>query len=214
VNPIDVLSKARTILVLGAHCDDIEIGCGGLLQRVVRSSPDAKIVLAVFSSSPVRSAETRAAIARLTGGGTVDLRIYEFRNGYFPYVGADIKDRFEALKTEFAPDLIVTHAMNDLHQDHRVLAELTWNSYRDHLILEYEIPKYDGGLGSPNLFLALERREVDLKVDTLMNCFVSQRDKQWFTSETFLGLMRLRGTECNSPSGYAEAFYVRKLSIW
>jgi LmbE family N-acetylglucosaminyl deacetylase len=201
------------VLLLGAHCDDIEIGCGGTAMQLVRRYPSAKFMWVTLSSDAQRAAETRAAAARLLAGAqdTV-IRVEEFRGSYFPYSGAALKDYFEGLKA-FAPDLILTHCRNDLHQDHRVTNELTWNTFRDHLILEYEIPKFDGDLGAPNVFLPLTRAEMKRKCDILIDCFPSQAERAWFTRDTFEAIARLRGIECNAPEGYAEAFYGRKLRV-
>jgi LmbE family N-acetylglucosaminyl deacetylase len=204
----------RTILCLGAHCDDIEIGCGGTILRLAEEHPAAHFHWVVFSSNPRRAAETRAASERLLArAGSKTVIINDFRNGYFPYIGAQIKDYFEKLKAGVSPDLILTHTRDDLHQDHRVLCDLTWNTFRHHMILEYEIPKYDGDLGAPNFFVPLPAHCRQGKLDALMTCFASEHGKQWFTPETFNALMRLRGVECNSPSGYAEAFYCRKAVV-
>lgn len=197
------------ILCLGAHCDDIEIGCGGTLLELVRARPSLRVRWVIFSSDEVRAAETRRAAARLLGSNVV-LDISNFRNGYFPYVGAQIKDHFEKIKASVHPDLIVTHNLFDRHQDHRTIAELTWNTFRDHLILEYEIPKYEGDLTTPNVYVPVSERTLQEKVAIIQDAFVSQSDKKWFTQSTFLGLARLRGIECNSPSGYAEGFHCRK----
>jgi LmbE family N-acetylglucosaminyl deacetylase len=206
--------ELKTLLCLGAHCDDIEIGCGGTILRLTREHPQLRVHWVVFSSDPRRAAEARcSADAFLENAGGHDVQIKEFRNGYFPSVVADIKDSFEELKAAIRPDLIFTHYRNDLHQDHRVISELTWNTFRNHLVLEYEIPKYDGDLGTPNLFVPLPENIWSRKVETLMQCFTSQRDKHWFTPDTFAGLMRLRGVESNSNSGYAEAFYCRKVVL-
>ncbi|MFO1419225.1 MAG: PIG-L family deacetylase [Methylotetracoccus sp.] len=203
--------RVGTILLLGAHCDDIEIGCGATVLHLVKQYPKARYYWVVLASNPVRAAEARRSAALFLSDAVEPVvRIESFRNGYFPYVGADIKDFFEAVKKDVAPDLIFTHAGNDLHQDHRVTSELTWNTFRDHFILEYEIPKYDGGLGSPNLFVPADDQRTQLKIDYLHQCFASEANKQWFTPETFLGLMRLRGIECASTTGFAEAFYCRK----
>ena len=202
----------RTVLCLGAHCDDIEIGCGGTLLRLARACPELRVHWVVFSSTPERGREARAAADRfLEGVAHADVRLEDFRNGYFPFVGAEIKDYFERLKDECQPDLVLTHYRHDRHQDHRTLSDLAWNSFRDHLVLEYEIPKYDGDMGQPNLFVPLTDAERTRKNDILMECFASQRGRPWFARETFDGLMRLRGMECNAPGGYAEAFHARKL---
>jgi LmbE family N-acetylglucosaminyl deacetylase len=204
-----------TILCLGAHCDDIEIGCGGTVLHLSREYPNLKVVWVVFSSDPVRAAEARNCASKLLSSvREKNIVIKEFRNGFFPYSGAQIKEYFEQLKTEVAPDLIFTHYRDDLHQDHRMLSELTWNSFRDHFVLEYEIPKYDGDLGAPNFFVPLSDEICRRKIDTIMESFVSQRDKRWFTADLFAALMRLRGMECNAPDGHAEAFYCRKAVVW
>jgi LmbE family N-acetylglucosaminyl deacetylase len=204
----------RTALFLGAHCDDIEIGCGASVLRLIEQYPDLHIHWVVLASNPTRAAEaTRSAELFLAQAKSSSVRIEAFRNGYFPYVGADIKDFFERVKKDVSPDVIFTHYGADHHQDHRVTSELTWNTFRDHFILEYEIPKYDGGLGSPNFFVPATAERCQQKVDYLDQCFASESNKQWFTRDTFLGLMRLRGIECASASGYAEAFYSRKATL-
>jgi len=206
-------AREPTMLLLGAHCDDIEIGCGGTVIQLVRRYPSAKFIWITLSSDAQRADETRAAAGRLLEGARdVVVRVEEFRGSYFPYSGAALKDYFEGLK-QFAPDLIFTHCRHDLHQDHRITNELTWNTFRDHLILEYEIPKFDGDLGVPNVFLSLTRAEMKRKCDILIECFPSQTERTWFTRDTFEAIARLRGIECNAPEGYAEAFYGRKVCI-
>jgi LmbE family N-acetylglucosaminyl deacetylase len=207
--------KPLQILCLGCHSDDIEIGCGGTILRLADEYPDAVFHWAVFSALGVRREEALRAAglfvaqARLSGP-----LLKTFRDGFMPFHGAEVKNVFEdELKPHIEPDLILTHSRADAHQDHRLIAELTWNTFRDHLILEYEIPKYDGDLGQPNLFVPLEREHYRKKVENVMQAFESQRQKRWFCAETFLSLMRLRGMEANAPSGYAEAFYCRKLSL-
>lgn len=201
----------KELLFIGAHCDDIEIGCGGAVLKLIRELPRAVIHWVVFSSSEKRAEEAkRSAEMFLSEAASKKVTIKDFRNGYFPYIGGQIKDYFEEMKQTVKPDVIFTHHAQDNHQDHRVLSELTWNTFRDHFILEYEIPKYDGGMGSPNVFFPLLQTEYEKKVDILLECFASERSKHWFTKDTFMGLMRLRGVECNSSSGYAEAFYCRK----
>lgn len=202
----------KTVLCLGAHADDIEIGAGGALLRLAGQYPGAAFHWIVFSANPTRRIEAEAsARAFLSGAASRDIRVLDFRDGYFPAQSAAIKDQFEALKAEIQPDLIFSHYGHDLHQDHRLLAELTWNTWRNHLILEYEIPKYDGGLGSPNLFVRLTRAEGQRKLRHLTEHFTSQQGKPWFDEALFSGLMRLRGMECNAPDQWAEAFYVRKI---
>ncbi|WKZ12102.1 MAG: PIG-L deacetylase family protein [Gammaproteobacteria bacterium] len=202
----------RSILLLGAHCDDIEIGCGGTLLRMAAAYPQAGFLWVTLSGDAARAAETRAAAKRLLiGAGSLTVLCETFRGSYFPYDGARIKDYFESLKARVQPDLIFTHHGGDLHQDHRVTSELTWNTFRNHMILEYEIPKYDGDLGRPNCYVPLSAADLATKNRILSECFPSQRGRGWFTTETFTGLARLRGIECNAPDGYAEAFHARKL---
>ena len=200
-----------TVLCLGAHCDDIEIGCGGTILRLLEEHPGLVVHWVVFSATALRREETqRAAGMILAAAADPRITIHGFSDGFFPYVGAEIKKCFEDLKKEVQPDLIFTHYRHDLHQDHRLIAELTWNTFRDHLILEYEIPKYDGDLGAPGMFAALPQRLCERKVEIILDCFESQRTKRWFTPDLFMALLRLRGMEANAPSGLAEAFYCRK----
>ncbi|MCW5632271.1 MAG: PIG-L family deacetylase [Rubrivivax sp.] len=199
-------------LFLGAHSDDIEIGCGGTVIELLKSYPRARVHWVVLSTGAGREVEARQASASLLAGvAEATVEIKEFRGAYFPAELVGLKDYFEDLKRRVRPDVIFTHAREELHQDHRIVGELTWNTWRNHMILEYEIPKYDGGLGSPSVFVRLDEGTVRRKVDMLMEAFRTQHDKAWFTPSTFEALMRLRGVECNAPSGYAEAFYCRKL---
>jgi LmbE family N-acetylglucosaminyl deacetylase len=199
------------LLVIGAHSDDIEIGCGGTILKLVEEGAISAIWWVVLSGNGDRAAEAEASAHALLNG-TVEKRVIvrDFKDGFFPYDGGEIKAFFEDLKKEFSPDVIFTHQRQDLHQDHRVSCELTWNTFRDHLILEYEVPKYDGDMGSPNLFVPLDGDVCRQKVDHLLDHFASQRDKRWFREDLFSGLLRLRGMECQSPTSYAEAFYCRK----
>jgi LmbE family N-acetylglucosaminyl deacetylase len=201
------------ILCLGAHSDDIEIGCGGLILDILRRHKRVEVDWIVFSAPVAREREARRSAALfLRGARRTRVAIHRFRDGFFPYEGGDIKGIFEALKTA-APDLVLTHYRDDRHQDHRVLSDLTWNTFRNHLILEYEIPKFDGDLGAPNCFVPLKRSTCARKVRYLTSVFGTQRDKHWFSEETFMGLMRLRGMECRASDGYAEAFYARKVVL-
>jgi LmbE family N-acetylglucosaminyl deacetylase len=212
---ISFSNAPKTILLLGAHCDDIEIGCAATVLYLIDNFPDAHFEWIVFSSSPARAQEaTRSANRLLASAISKNVLIENFRNGYFPYVGEQIKDYFESLKTRISPDLILTHHLADRHQDHRTLAELTWNTFRDHFIMEYEIPKYDGGLGTPNCFIPVSQKGAGTKISTLMDCFVTEATKSWFTPDTFEAMLRLRGVECNSPTGLAEAYYCRKISFY
>jgi len=201
------------VLCLGAHSDDIEIGCGGTILRLARQYPNCMFHWVVFSAIGVRAEEAQLAATLFAGAGALKGPLLKsFQDGFMPFVGAEVKVVFEDLKS-ISPDLIFTHNRNDAHQDHRLLAELTWNTFRDHLILEYEIPKYDGDLGRPTVFVPLDSELCEKKVQYLIDTFESQRSKRWFQSETFFSLLRLRGMECNAPSGYAEAFYARKLML-
>jgi LmbE family N-acetylglucosaminyl deacetylase len=207
-------SKPPSLLFIGAHSDDIEIGCGGTAIELLRAHPHSTVTWVVLSTGTGREREARqAARALLRGRDGARVEIREFRGGYFPSEYAAIKDYFEGLKARVSPDVIFTHHRDDLHQDHRTVGELTWNTFRNHLVLEYEIPKYDAGLGSPGVFMPLAAATVRRKVALLMRVFRTQHARQWFTPSTFEGLMRLRGIECNAPSGYAEAFYGRKLTL-
>ena len=204
-------NRALQILCLGCHSDDIEIGCGGTILRLAEQYPDCNFHWAVFSAMGPREAEAKRG-AELFAGLRVKTQILKmFQDGFMPYVGGDVKTVFEKELKQLHPDLVFTHNRRDAHQDHRLISELTWNTFRDHLILEYEIPKYDGDLGQPSVFVPLEAEVYQTKVRYIMDTFQSQRTKRWFEEDMFLSLMRLRGMECNAPSGYAEAFYCRKI---
>ncbi|MDA8231079.1 MAG: PIG-L family deacetylase [Magnetospirillum sp.] len=202
------------LLCLGAHCDDIEIGCGGTVLRLLDLFPGTEVRWVAMTGSAGRREEGRqAADAFLARAGARQVELHDFRESFLPQEWGGVKEEFERLKGEFDPCAILTHARQDGHQDHRVMAELTWNTFRDHLVLEYEIPKFDGDLGQPNLYVPLSAAQAESKVASLLRCFPSQRRRPWFDERTFLGLMRLRGVECNAESGYAEAFHVRKMVV-
>lgn len=206
--------KPLSILCLGCHSDDIEIGCGGTILRLTREHPDCRIYWAVFSAIGQRKSEAERGANLFAGAERLEhLQLKEFRDGFMPFAGAEIKDVFEEMKKTFSPDIIFTHNRRDAHQDHRLISELTWNTFRNHFILEYEIPKYDGDLGQPSVFVALDSDVCQRKVQFLRDIFQSQRSKAWFEESTFLALMRLRGMECNAPDRYAEAFYCRKVLL-
>ena len=199
------------ILAIGCHADDIEIGCGGTILTLTRALPGVHVTWLVLTGEGVRSEEARAsAEAFLAAAGEADVRIHTLRESFLPYVGGAVKEAFESLK-DVRPDVIFTHARDDLHQDHRLACELTWNTFRDHLVLEYEIPKYDGDIGQRNVFVPLTDDIVDEKLELLYRHFASQADKHWFDDELFRGLLRLRGMEC--ATRYAEAFTCRKLRL-
>jgi LmbE family N-acetylglucosaminyl deacetylase len=199
------------ILCLGSHSDDLEIGCGGTILKLLTTYTDVRVHWVVLSGSEERAAEARKSASRfLTGAAEQCIEMKSFRDGFFPYVGYDVKEFFEELKRRCAPDLIFTHYRDDRHQDHRLVSDLTWNTFRDHFILEYEIPKYDGDLGTPNVFVHLDEPTCQRKVRSIVDAFQTQQNRHWFTENTFLSLLRLRGIESAAPAGYAEAFFCRK----
>jgi len=206
-------TSALKILCLGSHSDDIEIGCGGTVLELAEQHPDCEFYWVVFSAALVREVEAKRGSELFAGSRLKDARYKNFRDGFMPYVGAEIKEVFEQELKQLCPDLIFTHNGQDAHQDHRLISDLTWNTFRNHFILEYEIPKYDGDLGRPNVFMPLRVETLEHKTRYLMEAFQSQQCKRWFREETFLSLMRLRGMECNAQSGYAEAFYSRKIVL-
>ena len=200
------------VLCLGAHSDDIEIGCGGTILRLLQTYENVEIVWVLFSGDKPRRREALESANRfLRHAQRKTVIVKAFRESFFYFNGMAIKEFFEQLKQKYDPDVIFTHYRHDLHQDHRTISELTWNTFRNHLILEYEIPKYDGDMGSPNVFVHLNQAIGQTKVRNIVECFASQAAKQWFTEDTFLSVMRLRGVESNAPKKYAEAFYCRKI---
>jgi LmbE family N-acetylglucosaminyl deacetylase len=202
------------LLCLASHSDDIEIGCGATLLRLLREVPIDRVTWVVLSGDAKRHAETRRAARRIVGHrAELAPQLQQFRESYFPYTAVPIKEFFGRLRGEVDPDLVFTHYRHDLHQDHRLVSELTYNAFRDHLILEYEIMKLDGDLGNPNFYVPVDGATARRKVRLLMECFGSQRDKRWFTEDVFLGLMRLRGVEAGATSGFAEAFHARKVVL-
>ncbi len=214
--PLNLSTRADAglkILCMGAHSDDIEIGCGGTILTLAERYPGCEFHWVVFTARGVRETEAKRAAELFAGSRLRGTYLKTLRDGFLPYDGDEVKAVFEDELKPINPDLIFTHNNKDAHQDHRLLSELTWNTFRNHLILEYEIPKYDGDLGRPSVFVPLKCETCDAKVAHLMDAFGSQRNKRWFEPETFLALMRLRGMECVAESGYAEAFYSRKLVL-
>jgi LmbE family N-acetylglucosaminyl deacetylase len=210
---LDRLPRRARILCIGAHCDDIEIGCGATLLTLLRARNDVSVHWVVLSSTKVRAKETAAAAALfLKGARRPTLRIETFTDGHFPYEGAAIKAVFRELQKEPAPDLIFTHYRDDRHQDHRMVSDTTWQTFRDTTILEYEIPKFDGDLGIPNVFVEVDAATCERKIRYLTRCYVTQRAKPWFTAETIRSIMRIRAIESRAPR-YAEAFHGRKLVL-
>ena len=211
---LDLEQGPARVLAIGCHADDIELGCGATLLALAESRSDLEVTWFVLGADGARADEARAsAEAFMERVARPNIVVESFRDGFFPYLGPAVKERFEALKREVSPDLIFTHVGVDLHQDHRLVSELTWNTFRDHLILEYEIPKYDADLTAPNVYVRIGEELVRRKVEFLLAHFPSQRDKHWFTEDLFRGLMRLRGMEVNSPTRFAEAFRCRKLVL-
>jgi LmbE family N-acetylglucosaminyl deacetylase len=199
------------ILCIGSHSDDIEIGCGGAILRLLSENEAVSVTWVVLAGGgPRRTEAAGAAKEFLLNAGTSQVKIEDYKDGFFPYRGEEIKLYFEKLKNNVSPDIIFTHYRDDLHQDHRLVSDLTWNTFRDNLILEYEIIKFDGDIGSPNFFIHLDEDTCSRKIDLLMRYHQSQITKDWFTPETFLSMMRLRGIEGRAQR-YAEAFHVRKL---
>jgi len=200
------------VLCLGAHSDDIEIGCGGTILRLLRDHAPVHVSWIVFGADGERATEAReSADLFLRDAAEKRVHIENFRDGFFPYVGGQVKDYFESLKQAISPDLIFTHYRHDLHQDHRLISELTWNTFRDHMILEYEVIKYDGDVGNPNVYAHLDEQVCWRKIDYICKCFRTQSKKNWFDRDTFLAVLRLRGVESNSPWRYAEGFHGRKM---
>jgi len=216
---IDIVQSVRrtrglSVLCLGAHSDDIEIGCGGTILRLLKAYSNCTITWVVFCADAARRREALSSAKRFLRGAKVSTIITKaFKGSFFPYRGEEIKTFFEQLKTRVEPDLIFSHYREDLHQDHRLISEFTWNTFRSHLILEYEIPKYDGDLGQPNVYVPLSREVCDAKIQYLMEEFSTQRSRQWFTEDTFYSLLRLRGIEAPGATRYAEAFYGRKIVV-
>lgn len=217
MRPLSLLGRPRqrlSILCLGAHCDDVDIGCGGALLSLLRRYPGTEVTWVIFSAHGEREKELRASARRfLRDAASSRIVTRDYRDGFMPAEFTALKEDFESLKKLPQPDVIFTHRRDDRHQDHRLVAELTWNTYRDHLILEYEVPKYEGDLTTPSAYVGLEPAEVERKIRILLGSYRSQRSKRWFTADTFRGLMRLRGIESGSVSGWAEGFHASKLLL-
>jgi LmbE family N-acetylglucosaminyl deacetylase len=214
---LDIAASRRVrlrILCLGAHSDDIEIGCGATILSLAARRPRPDFRWVVWSAGATREREAIQGARKFLGSAAAEaVRVHAFRDGYFPAQFAEIKEAFESIARDFRPDIIFTHARDDRHQDHRVVSDLTWNTFRRQLILEYEIPKWDGDLGRPNLYVPVSKATAGRKTRALLSVFGTQRSKDWFSEETFLGLMRLRGMECRAIDGHAEAFYARKITL-
>lgn len=201
-------------MCLGAHCDDIDIGAGGSLLTWLKRWPDTQVTWVAFASNPKRADELRKSAKEfLADAGSYEVITKEFRNGFFPFCATQIKEYFETLKSLPNPSLILTHQREDRHQDHRLISELTWNTFRDHNVLEYEIPKFDGELAAPNTFVEISEALIERKSEILMDCYGSQHEKQWFDADLFRGLARVRGVECASKTRFAEAFVSRKIIL-
>lgn len=205
-------SPLETVLCLAAHCDDIEIGCGGTILKLREHYPNVQIYWVVFCSTEARRRETVLSAQHFLNT-TKNLIIESFRDCFLPYLGVDVKEKFESLKADLQPDLIFTHYRHDIHQDHRFVSELTWNTFRNHLIFEYEIPKYEGNLGTPNFYVPLSESHVEQKINTILEAYISQQNKKWFHEDVLRGLASIRGLESGNTSRYAEAFYARKMCL-
>lgn len=215
MNPLSLAKPGErlSVLCLGAHADDIEIGAGATLLGWIARGVKLEVHWVVLSATGARAEEARSSAHDFMQGADCTLELAAFRDGFFPYQGAELKDWFEGLKARIDPDVIFTHHRDDAHQDHREVARLSGNTFRDHLTLEYEIPKWDGDLGQPNLFVPMTAATLEQKIALLHKHFATQRSKDWFDAETFRGLARLRGMECRAPERYAEAFYARKIAV-
>jgi LmbE family N-acetylglucosaminyl deacetylase len=206
--------RCPRVLCLGAHCDDIEIGCGGTIMNLVEEYEDIEFYWVVFCSTQEREKESYKSFEIfLNKVLKKNINIMNFKDGFLPYQADRVKDVFENLKKVFVPDIVLTHYRDDRHQDHRVISDLTWNTYRDHLIFEYEIPKYDGDFGTPNFFVELNESTCQKKIDNILHAYKSQKEKHWFTADIFLATARLRGMEACAKSKFAEAFYCRKIVL-
>lgn len=218
MNPLNLQvnhGKSPTVLCIGAHCDDIEIGCGGTLLKLADEYKDLSVKWIVFASNEVRKKEAqKSAEYFLENVKRADIEILSFNDGFLPSVWSEVKHQFEKIKSEVSPDLIFTHYRHDLHQDHRTLNELTWNTFRDHFILEYEILKYDGDMGNPNVFVSISNEILERKKQILLKCYESQLNKQWFDETLLTSLPRIRGVQSNSGTKFAEAFYGRKCLLF
>lgn len=215
MNALTFSKPLERILCLGAHCDDIEIGCGGAMLRLLAEHPRAAVRWVVFGGTdPARAAEARSAAGAVLGNdGRHRVEILSYSDSYFPASWERIKREFDRIRREFDSGLIFTHCQHDAHQDHRLIQEFTRNSFRDHCILEYEIPKYDGDLWRANTYIPLDPAVVDRKIQLLMDHFASQAHRPWFTPDTFRATLRLRGIECNAPGGWAEGFRAAKIVL-
>ena len=213
MNGLSLGNRSPSILCIGAHSDDIEIGAGATLLHLLDRLPEASVHWRVLSAAGIREVEARRSASLFAGDRLASIEVFDFQDGFFPDAFRAIKEVFRELPSSIDPDVIFTHWRHDLHQDHRLISELTGQTFRDHLILQYEILKYDGDLGAPNVYVPVEREAADRKVDYLLEAFVSQHGKYWFTRETFEALMRVRGVESRSTSGFAEAFYGNKIVL-
>jgi LmbE family N-acetylglucosaminyl deacetylase len=207
-------SEPFTLLCLGAHSDDIEIGAGGTVLELIDRYPNLSVVWVVLSGDDLRAKEAQNSADKFLAslGGRKEVILKEFRGGFFPWIGDQLKEFYEELKRSSAPDLILTHFRRDAHQDHRMVCDLTWNTWRDHMIWEYEIPKWDGDLGRPGLYVPISKKNAVRKLQIIMDSFDTQSGRHWFTEDLFYSMMRIRGMEVHAADNYAEAFYAPKVS--
>ncbi len=207
---VDLFGRARSILCLGAHADDIEIGCGGTLLALRKAHPETRIDIVLLTGDEARAAEAAAAAERLFGTDT-RLQMLGLRDGYLPYDGPRVKEALREAVTGLNPDVIFTHRLDDLHQDHRHIADLTGQLFRDHVVLGYEIPKYDGDLGRCNFYVPFGEEIASAKIGAILDIYASQREKYWLRSEVLEATLRLRGVEARTALGFAEGFVATKL---
>jgi LmbE family N-acetylglucosaminyl deacetylase len=213
--PVATAGDRLSVLCLGAHSDDIEIGAGAFLLSIMARGLRLDVSWCVLSGAGGREQEARNSASEfLADAASAKVEVMSFRDTFFPEQGEAIKNYLEEVKSRVTPDLIITHRRDDAHQDHRTICGLTWTTFRDHLILEYEVPKWDGDFGQPNLYVPIAAREFERKIDLLNTHFGSQRSKDWFDPDVFRGLARLRGMECRAQEGYAEAFFARKVTLF
>ena len=199
------------VVCLGAHADDIEIGAGGTILRLLDERPNTHVTHVVFSADAIRADEARAAARQLLAAAEADIHVLGHRDGFFPFEAADIKGFAQAALEGVRPHLVLTHRRDDAHQDHRVIADLAWQTFRGATIAAYEIPKWDGDLDRPNAYVALDDATITRKLALLADHFPTQQAKGWYDDETFRGLARVRGVEAGVR--YAEAFHCTKL-VW
>jgi LmbE family N-acetylglucosaminyl deacetylase len=205
------LRGVRAVVALAAHPDDLEIAAGGLLLTLAAAAPGVRVHYVLFTGSPDRQQEARAAGPAFLPGAQLSMATHDLPDGRLPAYWGGAKEIAEEAARELPAELVLAPARDDAHQDHRTVAELATTAFRDALVLHYEIPKWDGDVGRPNLYLPLAEPTARRKVELLHTCFPSQKDRDWWDDEVFLSLARLRGMECRAR--YAEAFVCHKAAL-